>query len=254
MEENGQQGSAVVLPSDSTHWESVLQQRVDEGTQPFAAVKPQHQRWFAEDMQHLDEVEREALRQIAEVKRETMPAFQRAKVQDIGDQAVDRLALQEERRLARHMAEHALLVARVPKPPTPSDADRADYRYVLSVLQGLPLDLGGGQTVPTDVHDPGHALVLFRQALSDGDADVITALLYGPLKQRRLRMLTADDHRRAQALLGLAAHPDLQREIDGYAAMIQRYQQRYDRIKRRLQGEGWSPGDPVAEMAKGGAA
>jgi hypothetical protein len=132
----------------------------------------------------------------------------------------------------------------------PSDADRADYRYILTVLQGAPIRLLNGD-VPANVSDPLHIRTLFLQALDDGDDDVVKAFLYGPLKTRRLKALTAEDRQRAQVRLGLAAHPDLQREIDAYETLIARYRSRMARMRRSFQAQGWQPPDPIVARAQG---
>jgi hypothetical protein len=246
MELNDQ--GVVVLPREETQWDTALAQARDEHIRPFAAVKAEHTRTLAGDMAAIDELESQTLAAIARVKVETVPTFHATKVQALGDEVLRRLEVYETNRVGVFVTEHARLVASLPQASPPSDADRADYRFVLGVLQGSPIRVLDGER-PANLHDPVDAHVLFLQALDDGDIDVVKAMLYGPLKRRRLQALTEDDHRRAQVLLGLAAHPELQAQIAGYEMLIQRYRSRFRQLQRHLAAEGWQALDPLVAQA-----
>jgi hypothetical protein len=246
MELNDQ--GVVVLPHDSTQWDTALTQARDEQIRPFAAVPPEHRRSLGDDMAAIDELESQALGEIARLRQELKPEFVAPKIQAVADQAMRRVEIYEQNRVSLFETAQADLVASLPQAPIPTDADRADYRFVLGLLQGSPIRVLDGER-PANLQAPVDAHVLFLQALDDGDVDIVKAMLYGPLKRRRLQALTEDDHRRAQVLLGLAGHPDLQAQITAYQTLVQRYRSRFHALRRHLAAEGWSPADPLVVQA-----
>jgi hypothetical protein len=125
--------------------------------------------------------------------------------------------------------------------------------YILGQLERRTLAVGPNKTVPADLNDPVAFSLLFETLLGNGEVAALDALLHDPM-ERPLRYLTPEQRERGQAALGLGLPAELRERITGYELMIRRYRDRMAAMQRRFQAEGWVRNDPIAELAKGGAA
>jgi len=255
MEGNGQ--GTIVLPADPTRWEAAFQQRVDEETQAFAAVAPEHTKYFASDLSQLDGIEDATLARIAQIKQRTQQAFQGEEIQKLVEKTLrEEVAPYEQNRVSHLVAEVERLKAQAPKPPKLSEIEQHRQTsinlYILGQLERRTLAVGPGRTVPADLNDPTAFSLLFETLIGNGEVAALDALLHDPM-ERPLRYLTPEQRERGQAVLGFGMPAELRERITGYELMVRRYRDRMAAMQRRFQTEGWSPGDPIAEMAKGGA-
>jgi hypothetical protein len=249
---NGQ--VAVVLPSDPAHWETALQQATDERTQPFAAVAPEHSKFYESDMTALDTLEASTLAAIAVVKQETMPQYQHAKVQAEVEKALKSIESYEGNRVARLEAEVGRLKAQAPKPPERSEIEAHRFTsltiYRLQQLEGRAIEVEPGKPIRVDLNDPLHFRLLYETLMSAGEVKAISALLDDAL-DRHLRFLTPEQRERGNSLLGMAASPELKSKIEGYEGMINRYRSKIASMRRRFVAQGWTAPDPLVDRAAG---
>jgi hypothetical protein len=245
-------GGAIILPADAARWEATLQQAQDAGGQTFAGVDQAHLQYVEGDLQQLDQIEAETLATIGRLQEEVKPEFVQPKVDAVVQEALARLTPFEAHRVARLESELARLQALRPKPAEVSEIEQHRQTsltlYRLEQLRGYPLEIERGRSVPADLNDPLHFSALFETLLSAGHTKALSALLDDAL-DRHLRFLTAEQRERGQASLGLALSPDLKRQIDGYAQLIQRYRGKFSGMKRRFAERGWTGEDPLQALA-----
>jgi hypothetical protein len=245
MEDNGKRSWVIPDTADESAVYTLAQQTFDAQTGALAAVDPEHLKFFDVDMQTLDALEGQTLRKIAQVKRETRPEFQAAKVQALGDEALAKVPEYERARVIILEKELARLRGQVPREPVLSElAQNTDMLRTVYVLSQLGSDV---------LNDPLALKVAYLNAADRGNVHVVTAIERDPMG-RAERALTEEDLQRGKALRNLVASPELAQKISAYEGLVRRYEARFARMQRRLQGEGWSPGDQIAELAKGGAA
>jgi hypothetical protein len=248
MEGNG----IMVLPTDPAQLDTVVRQHLDANTETLAAVAPEHRKYYASDLAALDTLEAETLGKFAVVKQQTLPQYQIEKVQALGDEALKAIEPYEVNRVARLEAEAARLKAQAPQAPRLSEIEEHRQTsltlYRLEQLQGYPLAIDRDHTRPANLNDPGHFSLLFETLMSDGQTKAVDALLNDAL-DRHLRFLTPEQRDRGNALLGLAASPELKQKIESYEAMIARYRTKINTMKRRFAEQGWAPPDPIAAAA-----
>jgi hypothetical protein len=257
MAENGSQPWVIADTTDESALHTLAQRTMDEQTGVLAAVKPEHAKFFDGHMADLDRLEADTLGEIARVKQKVRPEYQQAEVQQLGDQALANIPDYIRKHVVRLKGELAALQDSRPKPPKLSEVQANTHMmktlYILNQLQGAPAVRLDGQREPANLFDGLHLQVLFSEALEKEKVAVIQAILDDPLERHR-DVLTPEQRERAQGVLGLDAWPELKAQIGAYAAMVRRYEDRFARMRRRFQGEGWSAGDALADIARGGAA
>jgi hypothetical protein len=253
MDANGQY-AAMIIPSDDTRAETMFQAEMDARVETFVAVDPEYRKYYESDMEQIAALESRALDAIAGIKQKVLPQFQADDVQALGDKALQELIPYEANRVFRLVAEVSRLQAKIPKPPELSEiaqnTKRMTVLYVLGQLTGQPLSISVGTTVPADLNDPVHLRILFEQMLEQGSPETVSAILDDPM-QRHRRALTDEQRERAKAMLGLAASPELTRQLTAYGELIARYRSRMARMRQRLQAQGWQSPDPIALQARG---
>jgi hypothetical protein len=242
MDTNGKSRPADVtwLPTDDAELVTAVQRQADDLGQPFAAVDADHRKYYDGDMQQLDEIESQTLATISRLRQELRPEFVQPKIQAVAEEALKRLEPFEANRLSRLETERQRLQSQVPtEVPLTEVAENTAVMRDLYILNALGSDL---------LSDPLRLRVVYLDAVAAGNLHMIRAIERDPLGRGR-RALTDQDLRRGRIARGLSASPDLQRKLDAYEVMIQRYRGRMASLRRHLQAEGWVASDPLIDMA-----